>query len=179
MINQILIQQTLAGNQKAFNFLAHRWQNPIYNYCLRFVGNADIAKDVLQLVLLKIYQKLETLEDHSKFSTWVFQIARNLCLDEIKKKKFEEITEEIESISNNNDPLQVTTQNDITAVLSKALQKIPEDQREVIVLKTYHDLKFIEIAEMLNISINTVKSRMYSGLKSLRPHIDQFNLNEE
>lgn len=179
MINKVLIQQTLAGNQRAFNFLAHRWQTPLYNFCLRFLGNPDVAKDVLQMVLLKIYQKLETLEDHSKFSTWVYQIARNLCLDEIKRRKFEELPDDIESVSDNFTPLQITTQKDISKVLNIALQKIPEEQREVIILKTYHDLKFNEIAEMLNISINTVKSRMYSGLKSLRPHIDKFNLNEE
>ena len=63
--------------------------------------------------------------------------------------------------------------------LKGALQKIPEDQREVIILKTYHDLKFIEIAEILGISINTVKSRMYLGLKALKPYVKNLNPTEE
>lgn len=179
MINQILISQVKAGNQGAFNILAKRWQVPIYNFCLRYIGDTDTANDILQIVLLKVYQKIETLEDHSKFSSWIYRIARNLCLDEIKRKKFEALGEESESISDVANPLQEVTQSNLSEVLKTVLQKITDEQREVIILKTYHDLKFIEIAELLDISINTVKARMYSGLKSLRPYIDQLKINEE
>jgi RNA polymerase sigma-70 factor, ECF subfamily len=179
MVNQLLIKQFLAGNQHAFSMLTYKWQKPLFNFCLRFIGDHDTAKDILQMVFLKIYQKLPTLENHSKFSSWVYSITRNLCFDEIKRKKFESLEEETINIKDNETYEQDLASKEVTEVLKSALQKIPEDQREVIVLKTYQDLKFIEIAEILGISINTVKSRMYHGLKALKPYVEILNPIEE
>jgi RNA polymerase sigma-70 factor (ECF subfamily) len=179
MINQVLIKQFLAGNQHAFNMLTYKWHQPLFNFCLRYTGDSDCAKDIVQLVLLKIYQKLQTLEDHSKFSSWIFSIARNLCLDEIKRKKHDSIEAKELDIEYSQNQENDIINFDIADTIKHALQKIPEDQREVIILKTYHDLKFIEIADILEISINTVKSRMYLGLKALRPYVKNLNPMEE
>jgi len=179
MINQVLIKQFLSGNQHAFNMLAYKWQRPLYNFCLRYIGDTDSAKDIVQMVLLKIYQKLRTLDDHSKFSSWIFSITRNLCLDEIKRKKHSSLDDQAFEIEDTRNYENEITNKDMSDVLKSALQKIPEDQREVIILKSYHDLKFIEIAEILGISINTVKSRMYLGLKALKPYVKNLNPMEE
>ena len=175
MVNQVLIKQFLSGNQHAFNMLAYKWQKPLYNFCLRYIGDTDSAKDIVQMVLLKIYQRLRTLDDYSKFSSWIYSITRNCCLDEIKRKKHDSIeAHELEIVDTKNYENEIT-KNDTADALKSALKKIPEDQREVIILKTYHDLKFVEIAEILDISINTVKSRMYLGLKALKPFVQNLN----
>jgi RNA polymerase sigma-70 factor (ECF subfamily) len=179
MVNQVLIKQFLSGNQHAFNMLAYNWQQPLFNFCLRYIGDTDSAKDIVQTVLVKIYQKLRTLDDHSKFSSWIYSITRNLCFDEIKRKKHESIDKQALEIEDTNNYENEINKNDVANVLKCALQKIPEDQREVIILKTYHDLKFIEIAEILGISINTVKSRMYHGLRALKPYVKNLNPTEE
>ena len=179
MVNQVLIKQFLSGNQHAFNMLAYKWQKPLYNFCLRYIGDTDCAKDIVQMVLLKIYQKLRTLDDHSKFTSWIYSITRNLCLDEIKRKKHDSIDFREFEIEDSKNYENEVTKNDMANVLKSALQKIPEDQREVIILKTYHELKFIEIAEILDISINTVKSRMYLGLKALKPFVQNLNPMED
>ena len=179
MVNQVLIKQFLSGNQHAFNMLAYKWQKPLYNFCLRYIGDTDSAKDIVQMVLLKIYQKLRTLDDHSKFSSWIYSITRNLCLDEIKRKKHDSIDAQDFDIEDSKNFENEITNNDMADVLKNALRKIPEDQREVIILKTYQDLKFIEIAEILDISINTVKSRMYLGLKALKPFVQNLNPMED
>jgi RNA polymerase sigma-70 factor (ECF subfamily) len=179
MVNQLLIKQFLAGNQHAFSMLTYKWQKPLFNFCLRFIGDHDTAKDILQMVFLKIYQKLPTLEDHSKFSSWVYRVTRNLCFDEITRKKFESLEEDTNNLKVEETCEQDLSDKEVADVLKNALQKIPEDQREVILLKTYQDLKFIEIAEILGISINTVKSRMYHGLKALKPYVEFLNPNQE
>jgi len=179
MINQVLIKQFLSGNQHAFDMLVYRWQQPLFNFCLRYIGDYDTAKDIVQKVFLKIYKTLQSLDDHSRFSSWIFKITRNQCLDEIKRKKFENIDCHEQLAEETKSQEQTITEKEVSELLKKALQKIPEDQREVIVFKIYHDLKFIEIAEILGISINTVKSRMYLGLKALRPFVKTLNPFEE
>ena len=179
MINQVLIKQFLAGNQHAFNMLTYKWQKPLFNFCLRYTGDTDCAKDIVQMVLLKIYQKLQTLDDHSKFSSWMFSITRNLCLDEIKRKKHDSLEASELKLADSHNQENDIVNHDIAVTIKHALQKIPEDQREVIILKTYHDLKFIEIADILGVSINTVKSRMYLGLKALGPYVKNLNPLEE
>ena len=94
LMNEVLIDEFLSGNENAFNILARQWQQPIYNFCLRYLGDRELAKDLLQLTLMRVYKKLKTLEDHSKFSSWIYQIARNLCLDELKKNKGIKVTME-------------------------------------------------------------------------------------
>ena len=174
-----MIKQFLAGNQHAFNMLTYKWQKPLFNFCLRYTGDSDCAKDIVQMVLLKIYQKLQTLDDHSKFTSWIFSITRNLCLDEIKRKKHDSIEyRELEFIDSKNQEEEIVN-HDVANNIKHALQKIPEDQREVIIFKIYHDLKFIEIADILGVSINTVKSRMYLGLKALGPYVKNLNPLEE
>jgi RNA polymerase sigma-70 factor, ECF subfamily len=98
---------------------------------LRYIGDTDSAKDIVQMVLLKIYQKLRTLDDHSKFSSWIYSITRNLCLDEIKRKKHDSLDEQAVEIEDTRNYENEITNTDTANILKNALQKIPEDQREV------------------------------------------------
>jgi len=186
METEILIERFLAGERRAFEQLADEWHKPVYNFCLRFLGNTDKAEDAAQLTFIRVYRKLPKLENPEKFRAWIFQIARNLCIDAARKQKGREISND-ELNENTGNPLMTANSNphsqleekEMSGLIKRILQKIPAEQREVIVLKIYHNLKFIEIAEILQISINTVKARMYSGLKKLRPLLAERRITEE
>jgi len=184
MTDEVLIKQFLSGYERAFDKLIRRWQEPIYNFCLRYLGADDSAKDVLQMTFMRVYQKLSTLEDYSKFTTWIYQISKNLCFDELKKKKYDYLSDiehenktKTESLMTEEpNPSQISEQKELVQVLKSAVQSLPEDQRLIIILKTYHELKFREIAEIIKIPVSTVKARMYNGLKALRPILNKWQI---
>ncbi|MDQ7054287.1 MAG: RNA polymerase sigma factor [candidate division KSB1 bacterium] len=193
MTDDQLIEQFLSGNLHAFNTLVWRWQRPIYNFALRFLGNAEDARDVTQKTFIKAYKKLGSLKDPQKFSTWLHQIALNLCRDENKRRrKHVNISLDIDQ-SNHKDRLEASLMDDFTdpsaekalqqtelqQILQKALERIPEEQRTVVILKELQGMKFTEIAELLGISVNTAKSRMYYGLNALRKILNQWNIDRE
>jgi len=87
MTDEILIDKFLKGHIEAFNTLVWRWETPLYNFILRYLGDGDQAKDVLQNTFIRAYKSLHRLKDHSRFSTWIYQIALNQCHDCWKSQK--------------------------------------------------------------------------------------------
>lgn len=186
-----LIKKFLSGDIGGFNTLVWRWEKPLYNFALRYLGDSELAKDVTQKVFIKVYKNLKSLKDPGKFSSWAYQISSNLCKDEFKRvQKHKSISLELmmENQDGHNfdladssfsDPSSDLNQVELEQLIKKALQAIPEEQRIVIIMKEYQGLKFNEIAEALGESINTVKSRMYYGLNALRKVFDRWNINEE
>ena len=186
-----LIVKYLNGDISAFNTLVWRWEKPLFNFIYRYLGDFELAKDVTQKAFIRFYKNLHKLKEHAKFSSWAYQIATNLCKDEIKRIKKRTLIS-IDSISENNyenDCKLIEEENaqpdskynkiQLEQLIKKALQAIPEEQRIVIIMKEYQGLKFKEIAETLGEPLNTVKSRMYYGLSALRKVFDGWNLNKE
>jgi RNA polymerase sigma-70 factor (ECF subfamily) len=156
------IERVLKGDIDAFNVLVRQWEKPIYNFILRMIGDRDEAMDLCQDSFMKAYKELATLKDLDRFSSWLYRIAHNACYSRLRKdigKTFVELDPE--------------TQGDHTPAENRiavetALQHLPEDQREVVVLKIFHSLKFEEIAVIQGAPISTVKSRLYMGFEKLR-----------
>ncbi len=179
-----LVQQFTGGDVQAFNLLVKRWRNPIHRFAYRFFNNQDDAHDITQKTFIKAYQKMDSLDDAAKFRSWLYRIANNLCLDELKRSGRTR-TSSLEALKQA--PAQPVTASpehgynraEATVLLSKALIQIPTEQRVVIIMKQYENLTFREIAEILDESENTVKSRMYYGLKNLRDIFNQWNLTKE
>lgn len=182
------------GQVNAFNTLVWRWQKPIYNFVLRYLGDPEDAREITQQTFIKALRNLPHLKDHSRFSTWLYQIAVNLCRDEIKKRRRRK-TYSLESMQENSDqqnarallpvadesasPDNIVSRKELRDILARALQQIPEEQREVVIMKEYQELKFTEIAETLGIPLNTAKSRMYYGLTALRKILTQWQFDQE
>jgi len=182
------------GQVNAFNTLVWRWQKPIYNFALRYVGDPEQAREISQQTFIKAYRNLPTLKEHSRFSTWLYQIAVNLCRDEIKKRKRRR-TYSLEGLQENAEhpnarealtisdesasPDNIVSRKELRNILAQALQQIPEEQRIVVIMKEYQGLKFNEIAETLGIPLNTAKSRMYYGLTALRKVLSQWQFDQE
>ena len=194
MTDAQLIEKFLYGDVNAFNTLVWRWEKSIYNFILRYVGNRDEAKDICQMSFMRAFRNLKNLRDPEKFSSWMYQIAVNVCRDELKKKSrrktysLNNINDEDDNATNPNlkmertvstDPGLAAQKRDVHDLLNRALQSIPEEQRVVVVMKEYQGLKFTEIAETLDISVNTAKSRMYYGLSALKKVFDKWEIDKE
>ena len=192
--DQELVLQYLNGDIQAFNRLVWRWEQPILAFVMRMIGDQDSAQEITQKAFIKAYKNLKTLKDPAKFKTWLYQIAANLCRDELRRRKnlrHTSIDQAHEAtrdgartpdymISNKEtSPEYRWSQTEAKTIIRDALEKIPEEQRVVIIMKEYQGLKFKEIAEIMGQSINTIKSRMYYGINALRKIFEQWEINEE
>ena len=157
-----IIERVLKGDTDAFNLLVRQWEKPIYNFIVRMIGDRDEAMDLCQDAFMKAYRELATLKDLDRFSSWLYRIAHNTCYSKLRKdhgKTFVELEPETRAS-------RATIESRLA--VEKALQHLPEDQREVVVLKVFQSLKFEEIAEIQGAPVSTVKSRLYMGFEKLR-----------
>lgn len=196
LIHKFLTGPNSTEGVSAFNTLVWRWEKPMYNFILRYLGKRDEARDLTQQVFIKVYRNLARLKDRERFSSWIYQIAANLCRDMIKQKRrrqsfsLENLQESgaLEEAAHAEltllpdaalHPDRVVSRSELKGILEKALQEIPEEQRIVVIMKEYQGLKFTEIAEALGLSVNTIKSRMYYGLSALKKILTQWQIDEE
>jgi len=157
-----VIERVLAGDSEAFNLLIRRWERPIYNFIVRLIGDRDEAMDLSQDCFMKAYRELRTLKDRDRFSAWLYRIAHNACLSRLRKNHGKTWVELDPEAGHANTPVENRL------AVEKALGQLPPDQREVVILKVFQDLKFEEIAIIQDAPISTVKSRLYMAFDKLR-----------
>ena len=178
-----LIQRFKAGQHQAFNALVWRWQGRLYRFALRYSGDSEEARDLCQQSFIRAYRQLHRLRDPERFSTWLYQIAANLCRDHLRQRVQHVSLDAYEEASGGPHPVLCQVgdmhKDELRDLLNRALQTLPEEQRVVVVLKEYEGLKFREIAEVLDAPLNTVKSRLYYGLKALRKTFNQWDIDED
>lgn len=184
MTDEQLICSMRAGDKDSLGTLIERWQRPLYRFVYRMLPRHEDASDICQETFLRVYDKADRFDEGSRFSTWMYQIALNLCRDQLRRKKRwslimaapterEDGVEPTERVAGDDDPALTASVNEQAAALERAMGRIPKDQREVLILKEYQGLKFKQIAEILGCPESTVKSRMYYGLKGLRQVLQQ------
>jgi RNA polymerase sigma-70 factor, ECF subfamily len=174
-----IIERTLGGEPEAFNVLVRRWERQIYGLTLRMLGRDEEAKDATQETFLSAYRNLSKFRGEAKFSSWIYRIALNICntklrsrpravisIEEEREETGFEIAADTEDLSNN------IQQEQVARHVRRALQGLPAEMRQVIIMKEYEGLKFSEIADILGIPISTVKTRMYTGLSELRKRLE-------
>jgi len=179
-----LVKQAQTGDADAFNELAQRWQGKIHRFVYGFFGNADDAGEITQKTLIRVYRKVQDLDDPGRFPSWIYRIANNLCLDELKRAGRRRSTplngeETLIADSASRTPVGQLENRELGEIIQDALILLPDEQRIVIVLKEYEGMKFREIADILEEPENTVKSRMYYGLKTLRNTLTKWNIPKE
>src|SRR5690606_24940175 len=193
MHSDALLQRAAEGDQNAQGKLVQIWYKRIYNFGFQFFLDHGVAMEVSQKTFISMCRNLPSLHDLGKFKAWLYKIAMNYCREEIRRKQntrstpFERVWNvEAEqsprwemSGSRSDDPDRQFQRNEVADILQAALMAINEDQRAVVIMKEYEGLKFREIAEVLNISENTVKSRMYYGLESLKRILEKQNINKD
>ncbi len=185
--DQQLIKEYLNGNPTSIERLINRYKDKIYTYILLMVKNEHLAEDIFQETFIKVIKSLHRgkYQESGKFVSWVIRIAHNLIIDYFRKgkqtrmyanedyemdifnsKKFSDKTIEDEIVN-----------NQIESDVRKLIEYLPEEQKEVVLLRHYGGLSFKEIAEQTNVSINTALGRMRYALINLRKLIEDKNMN--
>lgn len=178
------------GNARAFEELVARHRRGLFNFLLRSVQNRSRAEELLQEVFLRVVRSKDRYERTAKLTTWLYTIARNLCVDESRRAKFrrtvsldaprrgqeEDSPAMVETVPAD----QVATDDaaaapQIRARLAKAIAQLPDDQREVFLMRQMSGLSFKEIGDIVGAPENTVKSRMRYALEKLRQELADFD----
>ncbi len=182
MSDQELIETFIAGHTSSFDQLVYRWQKKIFHFAYRYSGSTAAAQDICQETFVRAFKHLSNLQDRQRFAGWLYRIALNACLDHNKQAKRRPLSlEELDSQARDghalphelrsteeDHPDHLVQQRELADQIRHALAQLPEEQRLVVIMKQYQELKFTEIAEILQEPVNTVKTRMYSGLAALR-----------
>jgi len=167
-----LIEKAQRGNTRALNQLFSLWYERVYNIAWKYFADEDLAMEACQAAFVAVQRHLNTLQDPTKFKYWLYRIVVNQCHLEHRQQKQmrglkENYSQNIISL-HPEQPDQALQRAETTRLILKALQQLPEEQRTVLILKEYEGLKFREIADLLEISENTAKARLYYGLDNLK-----------
>ncbi len=173
-----LVERFQSGEASAFDVLVHRWERKVQGAIYRLVGPGEDVRDLTQETLLKAYRGLRTFKKEARFSSWLYQIALNACRDRMRRGRgksyvsFDELVETGETGGEAGpSALDLIEARDLSRQVAAAVAALPEEQREVVVLKEYQGLTFLEIAEALDVPLSTVKTRLYRGLGQLRQQL--------
>lgn len=156
------------GDPAAQAWLVERWQGPVYRFARRMMGTEEDARDVAQDSLVKVLRHLDQYDARRSFSSWVFGITRNACIDEYRKRKRRAWEEPGDVVDTTASPLQEVQEARRAETLDAALEKLPPLYREVLVLYHFEHLKYAEIAESLEIPMGTVMNRIFRARQKLR-----------
>lgn len=173
-----LVERFQGGEASAFDILVRRWERKLQGAIYRLVGPGEDVRDLSQETLLKAYRGLGTFKKEARFSSWLYQIALNVCRDRMRRTRgkshvsFDELSEVGETAGDAGpSALELIEARDLSRQVAAAVAALPEEQREVVVLKEYQGLTFLEIAETLDVPLSTVKTRLYRGLGQLRQQL--------
>ena len=180
-----LIKEYIDGNEDALAKLIKRHESKIYGFIYSKVPDRDVTNDIFQDTFIKVINTLKSnsYNEEGKFLPWVMRIAHNLIIDHFRKSKkmplFRE-TEEFSIFSNMTDE-SLTVENQIIADqvqldIKKLIEELPDDQKEVLIMRMYQDMSYKEIAETTGVSINTALGRMRYALLNLRKVIDKHQI---
>ena len=176
----VLAQQTLAGDPYAFEDLVKRYSTPLFNFIYLFLGDYDQACDILQHVFIQLHGSLNTLRTDKPLKAWLFQVARNRCLDELRRKRVIHFSE-LESVNDDEElsplaaipdngplPEELAEQSDLQYRLQGAIQTLPIKFRSVVLLRYAGQLSFSEIGQTLNMPEATAKTYFQRAKPLLR-----------
>jgi len=188
---QNLIHQLQAGKQAAFSCLLDDYQQRVFGTCISFIPNKEDAEDVAQEVFLEVFKSISKFKGDSKLATWIYKIATNKCLEFIRKKNSKKRFAFMQSILGNEIPFDKTSyftevnhpgilleNKEKSAIIFKAINTLPENQRVIFTLAKIDGKSYQEIVEITGKSLSSVESVMFRAKKGLREKLANFYKND-
>ena len=182
-----LMARIAKGDEDAFKILVNRHQTSVLNLIYRFIGDRTQAKDLAQEVFLRVWQAAKSYEPKAKFTTWIYRITANLCLNELKSARrrrwfpFHQSSDDQsgntieETLSDGASSAEdILLEKERSRQISDALQSLPENQRMALVLKRYDDLSYQEIAKVIGCSVSAVESLLFRAKGTLQKKLKNF-----
>jgi len=183
-----LMVQYQQGEVRAFEILLGRHRRPVYNFIFRFVGDKETAEDLLQEAFLRVIKGAEAYKRQAKFTTWLYTIARNLCVDQTRRRKHRKHASLDAPMSAHEDSSTLldvipsgemasdrkSVSKELHETMQRAIAALSDEQREVFLMREFLDMPFKQIAEVVGVPENTVKSRMRYALEKLRLELDEY-----
>lgn len=173
------IQEFLNGDRDGFDRLVLKYRTQVYRLCYRFTGNHHDADDQVQEAFLRAFRGLPNFQGRSRFSTWLYRIAVNTCLNwaSARKSRSEPLPEQIADPSPG--PAERLSYEQQSEALWEAIARLPEKQKATLILRVYHGLSHREISEVLESPIGTVKANLFFALQNLRKTLENTSLMTE
>jgi len=167
-----LVRRTQSGDRQAFEQLLDRYEARIYRMALRATGNPADAEDVTQEIFLGIYRNIGAFVGRSSFSTWVYRVAMNHCLEFRRKRRLDTVPiedqERLVSMRQQDDPVICASRTETADRVNAALRSLSDKHRDVVTLHEMQGLTYQECAEVLDVPVGTVKSRLFNAFAQLR-----------
>ena len=170
-----LIDRASGGDPEAFNQLMEQHERRMYAVALRMCANREDAQDCLQEAMLRVYRAIGNFKGESSFSTWVYRITMNTCLDELRRKKNKQsaslddlLDEGWAPADERTSPEKHAVRAETARILHQTIRELPEDMRAAVVLRDIQGYAYEEIAKILDINVGTIKSRISRGREKLR-----------
>ena len=174
---ELILEFQRNNTVKAYEILVQRYKNPLINYIYRFLGDYEACADIVQETMIKVYRSKDSYKSIARFSTWIYTIAGNLARTEYQRRKKRNIfsinsygdDDETFDIPDESARPDVITDSGIkNEIIQKALLKVSDSYREMVVLRDIQEMSYEEIAEVTGIAVGTVKSRINRGRTQLQ-----------
>ncbi|MDG2432711.1 sigma-70 family RNA polymerase sigma factor [Flavobacterium sp.] len=181
----LLVQDYIAGNEESLSVLIKRHESRIYGFIYSKIADRDTSNDIFQDTFIKVIKTLKSksYNEEGKFLPWVMRIAHNLIIDHFRKNKKMPLFRETEEFSifsiMSDDSLTIEGKiisDQVESDIKRLIDELPQDQKEVLIMRMYQDMSFKEIAEITGVSINTSLGRMRYALMNLRKVIDKHQI---
>ena len=178
--DEIIVERALTGDADAFGELVRRWERRIFALTYGMLGREEDARDATQETFLAAFRNLRSFRGEAKVSSWLHRIAVNQCISRERRSKvrgesaLEEEHETSFATPLSYSPAHVAEGRQETAAVRRAINSLPVELRQVVVMKEFEELTFREIADALDLPLSTVKSRLYTALKQLQMRLQKF-----
>lgn len=178
-----LVRSVLAGDRERFGELVGRYQTRLVNYLYRIVRSLDDAHDLAQEVFIRVYQALDRYDSQYRFSTWLFRVAQNAAIDVLRKRRVQlvpisrredssgEPAPDFDLPSDDPTPLAILEGTERASEVRKAIDALPWEYRELILLRHYGELAYEEIADLKGMPLGTVKNKLFRARQMLKQHL--------
>ncbi len=171
------ISRTRQGDSAAFGHIVDKYWQPVYNLCYRRLGNVDEAEDAAQEIFLRVYARLDSYDDRRQFSTWLFSIASNYCIDRLRKRQPAFVSWDLVKDScpdgGRTQPEKVLLKAEATEEVQALLKTLNPDDRRVVMLRYWTTLSYQDIAETLGTTVSAIKSKLFRARKLLAQTANQ------